>query len=1257
MNKITDFRVKRLRSSLLIKPLLCRLFAALLLCLGHPQLASAVEFQLGTVMQLGGAGVGDSIVAGDFGGDDNTDVMVAPVRPEGGPVTENGINILLGDGKGGAPTVTTVDWFPLAPISNLASADLNKDLKADLVITEMFDSKLSPLTCDGSYNQVPVILGANNIGGALPPAFDRSNCLQVPMYSDTASGIMWEPGAAALGDFDEDGDNDAVVMNYARGTPGVHDNAYFFANTGGGKFAPGIGVSIAPKVVRLVSADINRDGHLDIVTHSSVFLGVGNGAFTKVNNGSFDPNKFAVGDIDGDGYLDRALISDVAGMKVSVQRGDGNGSFNLQAVTDLGTGSGPADVQISDLDGDGRGDIVIANGLDSTLSIYYSIGLDASNKLAFSTLQTISTQVSIGNNRSTNTPTALLVTDWNADGCQDLLVPSRNQDNSSGVPQDGAVVVFLRSNCPGVIAKDDYYRLAQDTSLNIPILANDLAGTAVIDPTSITVTRTPKYGSFDATTMQYKPYTDYVGEDNFSYKVNTLATPTVITSNVATVTLTVIPKNQAPVALADVAVTTQNCPTRINVAANDTDPDAGDSVNPASVTPLIIEQPSGDAKLSLNTSLAGVLDFQPNPSFTDGVQRYYYVLDNGKPPRASNLVEITVNIDTTNVAPIAVDDTASTNSNIPVEIDVLANDSDPTSVNSGLNTSSVSVIIQPGRGRASVNSATARITFTPPLNTTGTFSFTYTVKDKDCVESNPATVRVEVTAVAGTLPEIVTHPQAVGVFEGETATFSVVVRGDSTAFRYQWHKKVNATDETIPLATLSSYTTPPVTITDDDAKYYVIVSNDFGAVSSIDATLAVTPEPPTITTQPVSRSVPDGDSVTFSVVAESSVPLTYQWQHGSTAITGATTPSLTIAVARFADSGNYTVLVSNNAGGSTLSDVASLTVIPVAPSISLQPAPQKVTDGQPASFSVVADGSAPLTYQWRRNGAAITNANAPTYVLDSANYSDYIGNIDNYSFDVVISNDAGNVTSTAVTLTVSPIAPTIVTHPQSRSVLENATASFSVTARGSEPLSYKWRRNGVNIPGATLATYTTSATTVLDDNGATFDVHVSNSPDSFVVSDAATLRVSQTVIAPAISTHLVSQIIVENNPVIFSVVASGTDALTYKWFFKASGADSVTELVGATSVYMISAVTPANAGVYSVQITNAAGIATSEALLTVTPVPGNGQDPVIGKGEEQVVDEKKRKWYEFGATSGGEMLLMYLLGTGILLRRRTRRVV
>jgi hypothetical protein len=88
---------------------------------------------------------------------------------------------------------------------------------------------------------------------------------------------------------------------------------------------------------------------------------------------------------------------------------------------------------------------------------------------------------------------------------------------------------------------------------------------------------------------------------------------------------------------------------------------------------------------------------------------------------------------------------------------------------------------------------------------------------------------------------------------------------------------------------------------------------------------------------------------------------------------------------------------------------------PVAPSLTAEPASASVTAGQTATFSVNATGTAPLSYQWQKNAADIPNATAASYTTPVTTTAD-----NGELFRVVVSNTAGNITSTSATLTVNP---------------------------------------------------------------------------------------------------------------------------------------------------------------------------------------------------------------------------------------------
>lgn len=170
---------------------------------------------------------------------------------------------------------------------------------------------------------------------------------------------------------------------------------------------------------------------------------------------------------------------------------------------------------------------------------------------------------------------------------------------------------------------------------------------------------------------------------------------------------------------------------------------------------------------------------------------------------------------------------------------------------------------------------------------------------------------------------------------------------------------------------------------------------------------------------------------------------------------------------------------------------------PPPPAITDQPDGQTVCSGDVVQFSVTATGTAPLSYQWQRGGSDIPGATGSTLQIQPADPGDA------GSYTVVVTDACGSVTSAAAILTVE-LAPQISTPPADQVVCGGAALSLSVSATGTGPLSYQWRRNSVDLPGATGATYDVAAAGYAD--AGTYEVLVSNNCGS-VLSSAAAVQV------------------------------------------------------------------------------------------------------------------------------------------------------
>ena len=262
---------------------------------------------------------------------------------------------------------------------------------------------------------------------------------------------------------------------------------------------------------------------------------------------------------------------------------------------------------------------------------------------------------------------------------------------------------------------------------------------------------------------------------------------------------------------------------------------------------------------------------------------------------------------------------------------------------------------------------------------------------------------------------------------------------------------------------------------------------------------------PALMAQPGNQTVTAGQTATFTVAASGTAPLSFQWQKGSGAIAGATSASYTTPATSASDNGTQFKVVVSDPAGSVTSNPATLTVTTpgATPSITAQPANQNVSAGQTATFTVVASGMAPLSYQWQKGGAVISGATSASYTTPPTAGSD-----NGSQFKVVVTNAAGSATSNVATLTVSstPVAPSITTQPANQTVSAGQSATFTVAATGTTPLSYQWQKGGAAISGASSASYITPATST-SDNGSQFKVVITNSAGS-ATSSVATLTVN-----------------------------------------------------------------------------------------------------------------------------------------------------
>ncbi len=453
------------------------------------------------------------------------------------------------------------------------------------------------------------------------------------------------------------------------------------------------------------------------------------------------------------------------------------------------------------------------------------------------------------------------------------------------------------------------------------------------------------------------------------------------------------------------------------------------------------------------------------------------------------------------------------------------------------------------------------------------------------VASNQAGVASSSNAVLLVIDPIITNePASLTVNVGNPASFSVGAYG--TAPQYQWYSNGVA----ISGATTSTYAIGSAGPS-DATGYTVVVSNQYGMVTSTPSATLTVIVPPVITGQPQSRTNNAGTTATFSVTATGSAA-TFQWYQGVLPISGATAASLVLTNVQDADAGSYSVVLSN-ASATATSDPASLTVID-GPVITGQPQNQTNNASTTATFAVTNTGTAPFSYQWYKMTVTATNA-----LTNGGNISGSTSNVltvasvlaaDEGSYAVTISNPAGTVESSNALLVVQD--PAILVQPVGVTNMEGGTVTFSVSAAGTPALSYQWYQDGAPLYGDTNGSL--ALTNITDSDAGSYTVVVSNSISS--VTSAPALLVT---VAPLIFTQPASLTILQGRSANFAVGVNGATPFSYQWLLNG------TNILGATNrILSLSNVSTNNGGNYQVVVVNPTATETSKvATLTVAVLP------------------------------------------------------
>lgn len=390
-------------------------------------------------------------------------------------------------------------------------------------------------------------------------------------------------------------------------------------------------------------------------------------------------------------------------------------------------------------------------------------------------------------------------------------------------------------------------------------------------------------------------------------------------------------------------------------------------------------------------------------------------------------------------------------------------------------------------------------------------------------------------------------------------------------------------------------------------NYYIVVDGVNGASGIVQLNYSLA-QPPVFTQQPLGELLPrSGGAIhaaslvaTQAVVAGSNVKLSaaatnalapvtigYQWKLNGLTLAGATNAVLILSNITASAEGDYTIAATNVAGTAESLPMRLIVYSPVT--ILSPPLNQVVPAGGTAVFGVAPAGTLPWAFQWRWNGTLLPGATNDTLTLtnvQSANEGVY---------SVEVSNVVG-VMAASASLTV-PTPPAIATQPRSTIAAPDSTVVFTVAASGTGPISYQWRFNGFDIAGAASANLV--ITNVQLSYAGEYTVVLSNLVRS-VTSDAATLDInaSNILTAPIITQQPASQAALPGASVQFTVVAAGSDPLSYQWSFNSQPIPGATQ-----SNLVLTNISQTVAGSYAVQVSNSAGLTNSVAAILTLATP------------------------------------------------------
>lgn len=514
---------------------------------------------------------------------------------------------------------------------------------------------------------------------------------------------------------------------------------------------------------------------------------------------------------------------------------------------------------------------------------------------------------------------------------------------------------------------------------------------------------------------------------------------------------------------------------------------------------------------------------------------------------------------------------------------------------------------------------------------------------KDDESKTQSTSSVKEQTKSGPI-QISSQPQGIDITVGDTAIFSVTATGGDD-LNFQWRKnQQNIQGGTSRILTLSN------TSTDDEGLYDVVVSNKKGEEVSLSALLTVaeantskpTPSTISIISQPQSITANERSSASFSVQSVGNGNIVYQWLKNGKVISGENASTLTFASLELNDQGIYSVRVANSLD-MKVSSLASLTVVglPQPVSIVSQPKALSIEENDSASFSVQVSGEGSITYQWLKNGRAITGENASRLSFSSVSLSDQ------GVYSVRVANSQNTVVSSAVNLSVkdAPQEIVILSQPRSLSVDENDSASFDVQASGEGSITYQWLKNGRVITGENSSRLSFSSVK-LSDQGV-YSVRIANA-QNMLASKTVNLNVAELIQAVSIVSQPEALSVDENTLANFNVQVEGSGDISYQWMKDGQAIDGANE-----AILSFPAVTLDDQGSYSVSVTNTQNTVTSVAV-NLDVIELLQEIEITAQPQAVSIDENATASFTVEVSGDGEGVTYQWLKEGAIIDGATR---